>query len=102
MCKHLFEMDKSNKGSKKYVASKEVIQIFEKVDKMLQEFYTIFYKFDRQKIVDIGKKRKNLITELQKIIETSNKPMDRIIAHYMIVISQKIFCLIGPYLVLNV
>lgn len=101
MCNHLYDLYKKNKIEKKGV-SKEVIHLFEKVDKMLREFYEIFYKFDKNKLVDIGKKRKELVVELYHFLENSSKVSDRVISHYLIVISQKIFCFIGPYLVLNI
>jgi len=101
LCNHLHSLSKKNKYSKESV-SKNVIKAFEKVDTMLKEFYEIFYKFDRGKLVDIGKKRKELIVELYDLFESSNKIFDRVTAHYLITISQKIFCFIGPSIVLNI
>ena len=100
LCNHLYELNQKNKVGKKAI-SKEAINAFENVDKMLREFYDLFYKFDRGKLVDISKKRKELVAELYGLLENSNKVSDRVIAHYLIVIFQKIFCLVGPYLVLN-
>ena len=99
LCNHLFELNKKIKGNKS--VSKNVIGYFDKVDRILKEFYDIFYKFDKNKLVDIAKKRKELVKELYAVLENSNKVMDRIVVHYLISITQKIFCFIGPYLVLK-
>jgi len=101
LCNHLYNLDKKRKIDKKGI-SKNIISAFEKVDKMLRDFYELFYKFDRAKLVDIGKKRKELVVELYNLLENSNKIGDRIIAHYLVVISQKIFCFIGPLIVLSI
>jgi phosphate uptake regulator len=101
LCNHLYNFNKKNKGNKKII-SKNIITAFEKIDTMLKEFYDVFYKFDRVKLVDIAKKRKELVVELYDLLENSNKTIDMVIAHYLIVISQKIFCLMGPTLILNI
>ncbi len=100
LCNHIHNLYKKNKIDKKGI-SKNVINGFEKVDKMLRDFYETFYKFDRAKLIDIAKKRKELVDELYGILENSNKVLDRIVVHYLIVIFQKIFCFVGPYTVLN-
>ncbi|MEA2036469.1 MAG: AbrB/MazE/SpoVT family DNA-binding domain-containing protein [Nanoarchaeota archaeon] len=100
MCNHVDNLHRRDKYSKKRVGN-NVIKSFEDVHKMLKEFYDIFYKFDKKKLVDISKKRKQIISNLNDIAENSNNVLDRVVAHHLVVITQKIFCFTGPYLVIN-
>ena len=79
--------------------SAELIKHYEEVNSTLRTFYELFYKFDDAKIVKIGEVRKDLIDRLMKIIETSQSKYDRVVAHHLSIIIQKIFCLTGPVLV---
>ncbi|MBU0628606.1 MAG: AbrB/MazE/SpoVT family DNA-binding domain-containing protein [Nanoarchaeota archaeon] len=100
LCKHLYSLGKKN-NKRESPISKNVINSFENVHAMLNRFYELFYKFDKNKLIEIAKKRKEVIDNLCSVIETSPKVQDRVLAHYLIVIAQEIFCFIGPYLVLN-
>ena len=100
LCNQLHDLWKKNKLGRGL--GKESIKSLEKTDMTLREFFDFFYKFDKNKFVDIAKKRKELINDLFQIIEKSDKYADRLTAHYLLVITQKIFCLTGPCVVINV
>lgn len=79
----------------------EVLLIYERINNMMNIFYDIFYKFDEKKIVNMANERKLIV---EKGMNLYNKKMDNvnyIVLHYQMAIMQKIFCLIGPYLVLK-
>ena len=83
---------------KRVTIGKETIKIYEKTNAMLKSFYELFYKFDKNKLVLIGEQRKEVVIEAYTLFEKSKNPVDRIILHHLLVIIQKIFCFVGPYL----
>lgn len=89
------------KSGEKIVVEKEMLQLYEQTNKLLRLYYELFYKFDREKLTYIGKFRKDVVERALSCIEKSKNPADRVMAHHLLVISQKIFNLVGPYLVMN-
>lgn len=78
---------------------KDMIDDFKEVNELLRTFYDMYYKFDNNHVVKIGESRKKLIDKFLKIIETGKNPIERVIAHHLLVITQKLFCFTGPFLV---
>ena len=96
LCNYLY-----NLKNKKVTIGKEVIQIYEKTNEMLKSFYELFYKFDKNKLELIAEDRKEIVKNTYALFEKSKNPTDRIILHHLLIIMQKIFCFLGPYLVMN-
>lgn len=94
LCIHLYEL----KG-KKIKMNKDVVEIYRKINELLKIYYDVFYKFDDKKVAFIGKERKELVEEIFKLMERNKEPNNLILLHYLMTIMQKIFCLVGPYLV---
>lgn len=84
---------------KKIKVSKEILESYKKTNGLLRTFYELFYKLDNSKVVEIANGRKELIKILMGFIENSKNKTDRVIAHHLLIIVQKIFCLTGPLLV---
>ncbi|MBR9691760.1 hypothetical protein GOV06_03150 [Candidatus Woesearchaeota archaeon] len=94
LCNYFY--DRKDKNLK---LSKDMLDSYKEVNDMLRAFYELFYKFDSSKIVKIGDARKKLVNKFMNIIETSSNKTERVVAHNLLIISQKIFCLTGPFLV---
>ncbi|MBI2558427.1 phosphate uptake regulator PhoU [Candidatus Woesearchaeota archaeon] len=96
LCDYLY-----NLKNKKVIIGKDIIEIYKKTNEMLKTFYELFYKFDKNKLELIGESRREIVKNAYNLFEKSRNPTDRIILHHMLVIIQKIFCFLGPYLVMN-
>ena len=84
---------------KKVKISKDVLDMYKTANEQLKNLYELFYKFDKDKIIEIKKKRQKLI---KKEFNLSNKKInyyDLILLHHSITVMQKVFCLMGPYLI---
>jgi len=80
---------------------KDLLHLFDQTNQLLRTFYELYYKFDTEKLATIGKLRKETVEKVLAHIEKAKNPADRVVAHHLLVISQKIFNLVGPYLVMN-
>ena len=96
LCHYLYEYK-----DKKVVIKKEVLSLFREVNDSIEDFYKLYYKFDKKLLAKLGKKRKKLVKETYKHFTTASTTPELIVLHHLIVIAQKVFCLIGPYLVLE-
>jgi len=94
LCMHLYKL----KG-KKITLDKNILEIYKRINQLLKSYYEIFYKFDDKSVAEIGKERKELVDKIFKLIETNKDPYNFIVLHYLMTIMQKIFCLVGPYMV---
>lgn len=95
LCNYIYDHKNGN-----IKISKEILTYFQEVNEMIRLFYETYYKFDKEKIVQIGASRKNLVWRLHKVFENKkSSKFDIVIAHNLLVISQKVFCFIGPFLV---
>ena len=86
---------------KKVKINEEVLNIYERTNRMLNTFYELFYKFDEKKVAEIGNERKFIVEKGLELFEKKLSNIDYLMLHYQLTIMQKIFCLIGPYLVLT-
>lgn len=96
LCNYIYD-----KRNKKIKISKDVLSVYENVNEMLKNFYELFYKFDKHKLVKQGEERKLLVDKFYKLLEASSNPTDSIVLHHLFTIMQKIFCFVGPYLVIT-
>ena len=96
LCLYLY-----NKRHEKFVIDQEIIELYDVINRIFRDFYEMFYKFDEKKLTEIGRLRKDIVANAIKIMETSAHPASRIVAHHLLIIAQKIFNLVGPYLVMN-
>jgi len=81
--------------------SKNVLDMFKKANQQLRNYYELFYKFDKKKIVELKKKRKELIKEAFEQFDKTNNFYDTVLLHHSITVMNQIFCMMGPYLILN-
>jgi len=45
---------------------KEIIDIFEQTNKQFKDYYELFYKFDEKKLLELNKKKKELLVKIDK------------------------------------
>ena len=88
-------------GKKAVKINPEVISVFKKTNEILRSFCEIFYKYEPKKMAAIGKERKEIIKHMFRLLEKTKDHNDTVLLHYSITIFNKIFCLIGPYLVIS-
>ena len=85
---------------KKTKIHERTIKYFEQTNEMLRLFYTVYYKFDSDKIAALGAMRKALVKEWYTLYKAAGKNTpDLIILHNLIILVQEIFNYVGPYLV---
>jgi len=96
LCNYLYGI-----RDKKPKISKEILDLYQIVNNMLKQFYEVYYKFDRFKLVALTRERKSLINRFNDVIEKGKNSHEKIVAYHLFTIMQKIFCLIGPYLVIQ-
>ena len=96
LCNHLYSL-----RNKKIKINKEILEMCKETNLMLKNFYELFYKFDKDKLVFIGNRRKTLVERFLQLLQKNLNNDERIITYHLFIIMQKIFCLVGPYLVIN-
>ena len=89
-----------NKESEMKISPK-VIEIYERVNKMLKAYYELFYKFEKKRLVELGKERKKLVEEILELFDKLENKKDLIVLHYLLTILSHLFSLVGPYLTMN-
>jgi phosphate uptake regulator len=83
----------------------DALSMLNDANNMVEMYYHLFYKFDKDALEKIGKGRKEMVKRFYKILEnvgTQYTQLDAVLAHHSLNIAQKTFCLTGPYLVLAV
>jgi phosphate uptake regulator len=95
LCLHFY--GKKDKKSIKF--SKEVLDLFKQTNSVVKRFTELYNSYSVEKVVEIGKARKEMVPKAFELMEKSKNPNDTLLIHYSITIMQKIFCLVGPYLV---
>ena len=96
LCNYLY-----NLNEKKIKINSEVIAIFESTNNLLKNFYEVFYKFDEKKLVEIAAERKLIVDRALTLFKKKMNNVDYLVLYHQMTIMQKIFCLVGPYLVLK-
>ena len=87
-------------GTEKTKISKETLELLRKANTALKLFYECFYKFDRDKVVQVGELRKEVVTQGLELMEKKSGE-EIVVLHHILTIVQKTFCLVGPYLVIK-
>jgi phosphate uptake regulator len=90
-----------NLRNKKIKINKDVLELYQETNEMLKQFYELFYKFEKDKLVFIGNQRKILVDRFLHLFEKNSSNIDKLVLHQLFTIMQKTFCLVGPYLVIN-
>src|SRR3989338_9381296 len=90
----------NKKGNEKTKISKESMELLRKTNLSLKLFYECYYKMDKDKMVQIGELRKEVIDEGLDLL-TKKQGEEAVLIHHTLTIMQKIFCLVGPYLVIK-
>lgn len=97
--KYMFNYVADYKG--KIKVNEKVIEAYAGVNGLFEVFFKLFYKFDEDLVVDVGERRKKLIKDIYALIDAHPNNIELHILHHLIVITQRIFCFIGPYLVIK-
>ena len=98
LCNNLYGLKDS---ASKNTIRPEVIAVLEKVNNMLRGFYEIFYKFDANKFKKINETRMELVKEAHNILENKNpSPAETYILHHGVSIMERVYCMMGPFLIL--
>ena len=95
LCTDLSEID-----GKKFKVNPDVMDIYETTNNMLRTFYELFYKFDESKVAELAQQRKEITSKAVELFEKNIDGWNYYVLHRQMVIMQKIFCLVGPYVVL--
>ncbi len=98
--KYLFKALSVVKGE--FKVSKNVLDYYEAINKMLRNYYESFYKLDAKKIAEVGTLRKEIVADWLAHVPKVKNPVEFILMHHALVIVQKTFNIIGPYFVLAV
>ena len=77
--------------------SKELIEIYEKVNQMMEVFYDMFYKFDEEKLHKFTSLRNQIKKETFKLFEERGHKENNVI-FYLAGLSEKIFDISGPFM----
>ena len=67
---------------------KPVLSFFEKTNKFVEGYYTLFYKFEAKKLLDLSNERKSLIEISREIFKNGNKH-ENVIMSYLTQIIEK-------------
>ncbi len=79
----------------------KVLEMLEDTNEMFKMFYEVFYKLDQEKIAKMGVMRKKMIQQWYDTVSKAKNPADVQVLHNSLIIMQKVFDLIGPFLVLK-
>lgn len=94
-CKYL-----SKEANSSIVINKSVLDLYTKSNKLLHEFYEVFYKFNMDMVAKIKDLRDEIIEESYILMKKKLSAVDLMLLHHSIVITNLVFGLIDPYLVL--
>jgi len=75
------------------------VETYEKITLMIKLFHEIFYKNSPEKIAEIAKLRKDIVTKCLEELKTCKNTSQFFILHHALTITQKVFNLIGPFIV---
>ncbi len=96
ICSHF-----ANLSSSKIRLNKDVLDLFESASKLMRLYYELFYKFDTAKVVKLKDERNKIIEVSHELFKKKLTYADYWLIHHSIDITTRIFCLLGPYLVLS-
>jgi len=97
--KYLFQQLFALKSDQLKVSNAHV-EIYQKISAMLRGFQEVFYKYDIAKLVEIAGLRKELIDNCYAELKKAKSYSEFALLHHALILTQKIFNLIGPFLIL--
>ncbi|MBI5065225.1 AbrB/MazE/SpoVT family DNA-binding domain-containing protein [Candidatus Woesearchaeota archaeon] len=95
--KYLFDFLMQNKNLK---ISKQMLDLYENLSKMLRLYHELFYKFENEKAKIIDKMRTDIIQTSNKNYKSFSKE-ELMMIHYVMTICQMIFEMVEPTVALN-
>lgn len=96
ICHHFANLSSTN-----VKLNKEVVDLFESASRLIRLYYELFYKFDTSKIVALKNERNRIIERAHDLFKRKLTYADYWLIHHSIDITNRVFCLLGPYLVLT-
>lgn len=91
----------SEKNLKKQSISNKVLALYEKKNKLLRNYFELFYKYDKNKVVEMSKSRKEIVKQVLELWDKKNNNLEFILLHYILLMTDKIFSLVDPYLLIQ-
>lgn len=80
---------------------KETIELAQKANQMLREFYEVFYKFDDEKLVRLKATRNAIVQGSFVLLKKPLNAQDIMMIHHSINVAQRVFMMTGPYLTMT-
>lgn len=77
------------------------VEIYEKIAQMIKSFHELFYKNSPEKAAEIGKIRKDIVTKCLDELKTCKNTSQFFILHHALTITQKVFNMVGPFIVVS-
>lgn len=74
----------------------EVLEYFDRVNDVFDEFYSLFYKYEREKFNEFYNKRHDMINEGKELLKK-----EYVVSHHLLNLIVRIYNLSGPYLTMN-
>ncbi|MBI2546339.1 hypothetical protein HYV81_04110 [Candidatus Woesearchaeota archaeon] len=81
---------------------KELLAKFSEMNAMFRKFYNQFYKFNPRGISEIKEDRDRIIKDLLALVPSLKKPHDIMLFHHLLMLTNDIFSLLDPYLLLSI
>jgi phosphate uptake regulator len=75
---------------------KEILGLFNDMTTMYGQFYEVWYDYSKELIEAIYKNRTRIIGECNALYTKSKDGNDLLMVHYIMTITQKIFCMLAP------
>ncbi|MBW2971858.1 AbrB/MazE/SpoVT family DNA-binding domain-containing protein [Candidatus Woesearchaeota archaeon] len=88
ICDHFYK--------EKQPVNKDLLKLFQKINKYIRTYYELFYKYDRAKLEYLLNEGKTIVKSLQTFL-TSKSASDAILAHHLIYITIGVYDLTYTY-----
>lgn len=87
-------------SQQKVELSKEFFDIYSATHGMFHSFYELFYKFNAERLADLGAQRRSLVGRCINIMQKSKSREEVMATHHLFIIMERIFDTTGPYMIL--
>ena len=94
LCQSLSEAKKNEMPCDKSIA------LFERHTAVFRLFYECFYKYDKSRIMEISRARKEIVNDALSMIQKSSGK-ETLLLHHTLTSTQQVFALLGPYLAMH-
>ncbi len=95
VCQHYSNLDSNVK------INKNVLETFALAISEVRDFYELFYKFDRDKLITIKEKRIKVIDAAHDYFKRKLSPADYWLVHHSVILANSVFELTDAYLILT-